>query len=187
MAGRESPAPVVGVPAALALVRDFVNTTDHETNTDDLTTTAELTAYLHRVGLLPWRTRSTPDDLALARQLRQGLRRSLELNHDGSRDAIPPLEEALARLLIRLEWDGDRSRLVPVESGVTGALAGIAVAMNQAVADGTWWRLKICSDDECEWAYYDGSKNRARNWCEYGCGNRAKVRAYRERRRASAR
>jgi predicted RNA-binding Zn ribbon-like protein len=114
------------------------------------------------------------------------LRRSLELNHDGSRDSIPPLEEALARLLIRLEWDGDRSRLEPVESGVTGALTRIAVAMYQAVADGTWWRLKICSDDECEWAYYDASKNRARNWCEYGCGNRAKVRAYRERRRASA-
>ncbi len=187
MAGRESPSPVVGVPTDLALVRDFVNTTDHETGTDDLTTTAQLTAYLNRVGLLPRRSRATTDDLALAHQLRRGLRRSLELNHDGSRETIPPLEEALSRLVIRLEWVGDRSRLVPVDGGVTGALAGIAVAMNQAVAAGNWWRLKICSDDECEWAYYDGSKNRARNWCEYGCGNRAKVRAYRERRRASAR
>ena len=26
----------------------------------------------------------------------------------------------------------------------------------------------------------------ARNWCEYGCGNRIKVRAYRERRRATS-
>ena len=58
--------------------------------------------------------------------------------------------------------------------------------MNEAVADGTWRRLKICADHECDWAYYDASKNRARNWCEYGCGNRAKVRAYRQRQRATS-
>ena len=45
--------------------------------------------------------------------------------------------------------------------------------------------LKICSSDECEWAYYDHSKNRSRHWCEYGCGNRVKTRAYRARRRAA--
>ena len=187
MAGLDTPAPVVGVPEPLALVRDFVNTTDHETSTDELTTTAELTAYLHQAGLLTRQTRSTPDDLRLAHLLRQGLRRSLELNHDADSSAIPALDAALARLPLRLEWEGDRSRLVPVEQGVSGALARIAVAMNEAVAAGTWWRLKICSDDECEWAYYDASKNRARNWCEYGCGNRAKVRAYRERRRSATR
>jgi predicted RNA-binding Zn ribbon-like protein len=185
MAGWERPAPVGDVPAPLAVIRDFVNTTDHETGADDLTTTAQLTAFLYARTLMPRRTRSTPEELALARQLRQGMRRALELNHDGARSEIPMLAASLEQLPLRLEWDGDRSRLVPVGHGVCGALARIALAMHQAVSDGVWWRLKICADDECEWAYFDGSKNRARNWCEYGCGNRAKVRAYRARRRAA--
>ena len=66
------------------MVRDFVNTTDHETGTDELTTKAELSRYLLREGLLPRASRATDDDLALALRLRAGLRRTLELNHDGS-------------------------------------------------------------------------------------------------------
>jgi predicted RNA-binding Zn ribbon-like protein len=186
MDGSDTSAPPVRVPPALTLVRDFVNTTDHELDTDELTTPAQLTEYLYRTGLLSRRSRSTGDDLQLAQQLRQGIRRALELNHDATQAPIPELEAALERLPLRLEWAGDGSRLTPVESGVPGGLARIAVAMNEAVADGTWRRLKICADDECEWAYYDASKNRARNWCEYGCGNRAKVRAYRRRIRAAS-
>ena len=62
-----------------------------------------------------------------------------------------------------------------------GALARIGLAAHEATAEGIWWRLKICASDECEWAYYDHSKNRSRNWCEYGCGNKLKTRAYRAR------
>ncbi len=176
--------PVPPAPADIALVREFVNTTDLETASDDLTTTAELTDYLHRAGLLARRTRSSPDDLTLARELRAGLRRALELNHDGGSRTISGLDDTLARLPLALRWDGEGPRLVPTSGGVTGALAEIALAMHRAAAQGIWWRLKICSSDECEWAYYDASKNRSRNWCEYGCGNRVKVRNYRMRRRA---
>ena len=38
------------VPAAIALVRDFVNTTDHETGTDELTTRAALVRHLTERG-----------------------------------------------------------------------------------------------------------------------------------------
>ena len=69
-------------------------------------------------------------------------------------------------------------------TGVRGALARIGLAAHEAAAEGVWWRLKICSSDECEWAYYDHSKNRSRHYCEYGCGNKLKTRAYRARRRA---
>jgi predicted RNA-binding Zn ribbon-like protein len=62
----------------------------------------------------------------------------------------------------------------------------LLIAVQAAVADGTWKRLKICADDECGWAFFDASKNQSRNWCEWGCGNRAKTRSYRARRRASA-
>jgi predicted RNA-binding Zn ribbon-like protein len=174
------------VPPDIATVRDFVNTTDHELGTDDLTTTAELTACLHRMGLIARRTRSTDDDLALARQLRAGLRRALELNHVGASAPVPELESALDRLPLELRWIGDRVELSPVHDGVPGALTNIAVAMSNAVAEGIWWRLKICSSDECEWAYFDRSKNRSARWCEYGCGDKLKMRAYRARQRAKS-
>ena len=62
-----------------------------------------------------------------------------------------------------------------------GGLARIAIAAHTATTERTWPRLKICAWDECEWAYYDHSKNRSRHWCEYGCGNKVKTRAYRAR------
>ncbi len=177
--------PTPSAPADIALVRDFVNTTDRETATDDLTTPGELAGYLHQAGLLTGPARATRADLALAREMRAGLRRALELNHDGASEPIPALDATLAQLPVALRWDGQQPRLVATRGGVSGALAAVALAMHRATADGTWTRLKICASDECEWAYYDKSKNRSRSWCEYGCGNRIKVRAYRERRRAN--
>ena len=59
------------------------------------------------------------------------------------------------------------------------------MAAHEAAAAGLWWRLKICRYDECEWAYYDHSKNRSRNYCEYNCGNKLKTRAYRARQKAA--
>ena len=75
------------VPRAIAVVRDFVNTTDHETATDDLTTPAELTRYLVAHGLMPRASRATAEDLDVALRLRAALRRALEQNHDGDRAA----------------------------------------------------------------------------------------------------
>jgi predicted RNA-binding Zn ribbon-like protein len=167
-------------------VRDFVNTTDRETGTDDIATPAQLAAYLHALGWLSGDQEATDSDVELAHRLRRGLRRALELNHDDVRTSVPELEAVLSDLPLRLGWSEPEPRLVPAGSGVGGALGRIVAAVTEALAAGTWRRLKICAADDCAWAYYDASKNRARNWCEYGCGNRIKVRAYRERRRASA-
>ena len=90
----------------------------------------------------------------------------------------------LAHLPVRLRWTGDGVVAVPAEDGVAGALARVGLAALEARASEVWWRLKICAFDECEWAYYDHSKNRSRHYCEYGCGNKLKTRAYRARRRA---
>src|ERR671917_17466 len=51
-----------------------------------------------------------------------------------------------------------------------------------AQSEGTWDRLKSCPADNCRWAFYDRSRNRSAVWCNMAvCGNRAKVRSYRER------
>jgi len=170
------------VPRPIAVVRDFVNTTDHETGTDELDSAAGLGRYLLAEGLVDLPVRATGDDLRLAVALRAGLRQALERNHDADAAPLAPLDEPLSELPVALAWTGGEVVLVPAATGVRGALASIAVSAHRAAADGIWWRLKICASDECEWAYYDHSKNRSRNWCEYGCGNKVKTRAYRARR-----
>ena len=48
---------------------------------------------------------------------------------------------------------------------------------------GTWERLKVCRNDECQWAFYDHSRNHSGAWCTMAiCGNRMKGRAFRTRR-----
>jgi predicted RNA-binding Zn ribbon-like protein len=66
---------------------------------------------------------------------------------------------------------------------VTGALGRLLAIVSGAIADGSWERLKACREHSCEWAFYDHTKNRSGAWCTMDvCGNRAKARAYRERR-----
>jgi predicted RNA-binding Zn ribbon-like protein len=46
-------------------------------------------------------------------------------------------------------------------------------------------RLRLCEADDCGWLFIDGSRNRSRRWCDMSdCGNRAKVKRFRERRRS---
>jgi predicted RNA-binding Zn ribbon-like protein len=184
MADIELPTPDVLGP--VAVVRDFVNTTDHETGVDDLTTAPNLARYLWSAGLCARTARADDTDLARAHRLRAGLRRALEANHDVTSTPSPVLRKVLRELPVRLDWSPEGAVLEPAARGVHGALARVALAAHQSSVEGTWKRLKICASDECQWAYYDHSKNKSRNWCEYGCGNKVKTRAYRERRRATA-
>ena len=189
------PLEVPDPPAELLVA--FANSEDHEEGTDDLTTTAELSSWLVGHGLLGRRVRATPEDLQLARELRAAVHTAMVANHDRSvglaADARsssgtpgPTLDDVAAALPLRLVLDADGPGLVPVHGGVRGALSRLLVAVNQAVTAGTWDRLKICSADDCRWAYLDQTKNRSRAWCEWGCGNKAKTRAYRARKRAAA-
>jgi predicted RNA-binding Zn ribbon-like protein len=52
----------------------------------------------------------------------------------------------------------------------------------EAATARTWPRLKVCSADDCQWAFYDRSPTRSGCWCSMQiCGSRAKSRAYRNR------
>lgn len=184
------------VPPAAALLRDFVNTADVESGTDELSDVPALTRWLAGRGLLerdaaereldrsPGGAAPTAADLATARHLREGLRAALAGHHDGSDGPHEELDRLSAQLPLRLAFDGSRPRLVPMAEGGAGALGALLVAVAEAMADGSWERLKACSADTCRWAFYDGSRNRSRTWCAMDvCGNREKTRAYRARRR----
>jgi predicted RNA-binding Zn ribbon-like protein len=57
----------------------------------------------------------------------------------------------------------------------------------EAATLGTWTRLKACSADDCQWAFYDRSPARTGCWCRMQiCGARSKSRAYRRRAAAQA-
>jgi len=177
--------PKPDVPGAVAVVRDFVNTADHETGVDDLANPIDLARYLRSAGLCARSVRADDADVSTAHALRAGLRRALEANHDGTSTPSPVLRKVVRDLPVRMDWSPEGPVLQPAEGGIRGALARIALAAHQCSVEGTWWRLKICASDECQWAYYDHSKNKSRNWCEYGCGNKVKTRAYRARQRAT--
>ena len=171
-------------PRHVELLVEFANSEDHDLGTDDLSTRSGLSRWLADHRALPRRTTATDEDLALARRLREGLHEALVANHDGVGDARP-LAAAAAELPLTLAAMAGRPGLQPVQSGVRGALAQLLVAVNDAVADDTWRRIKICSADDCRWAYFDSTKNRSRHWCEWGCGNKAKTRSYRARKKAA--
>jgi predicted RNA-binding Zn ribbon-like protein len=58
----------------------------------------------------------------------------------------------------------------------------VLAAVAEAMADGSWTRLKACRADDCKWAFIDTARNRTRIWCDMAvCGNREKARRYRNR------
>ena len=88
------------------------------------------------------------------------------------------------RLTLRFGSDG--AELVAAAPDVNGALAALVGIVATSMAEGTWPRMKACREDACGWAFYDRSRNRSSTWCHMSvCGNRAKTRAYRERRRSA--
>ena len=99
-------------------------------------------------------------------------------------DAIETLDTAAreAGLAVRFEAPG-QCRFEPAQRGVRGALGRLLAIVATAMASGTWDRLKACRAEGCQWAFYDSAKNRSRTWCSMAvCGNRTKVRSYRQRR-----
>lgn len=176
--------------APAELLRDFVNTHDVETDTDELGSPAELAMWLRERELISATDRADDDDWALAVNLRAGLRAALRHDHSRPADATAAtgpgteFDAALAALPARVTLVDGTPACEPLSAGATRGLGLLAVAVLRAHASGDWPRLKVCSEDTCQWAFIDSSKNRSRSWCSMRvCGNRTKTRAYRARRR----
>jgi len=163
-------------PGRLRLLEEFVNTLDIETSEDAISFSDGLTSWLGAHGYGP----ST--DVPRAAAAREGLRALLAANAGLPCDqaAIDALNASFAPVSVRLE--PARARLSASGDGLDALLADIFQAAVEAMADGSWPRLKVCRSDDCRWAFYDRSKNRSGAWCTMAvCGSRTKVRAYRER------
>jgi predicted RNA-binding Zn ribbon-like protein len=175
-------------PGQLGLVQDFVNT--FEIGGDEkVGSPAELESWLREVGLL--RSGSvTAIQHKHGLQLREALRRLLIANNDGRPDGadLAVLNAVAGQSGLRPTFLTDgQVRLEPGRDGGWSGLGRLVAAVSDAMNDGTWSRLKVCAEDDCRWAFYDRSKNRSGHWCTMEvCGNRAKARQFRQRRRSAS-
>jgi predicted RNA-binding Zn ribbon-like protein len=181
-------------PAELRAVEALLNTVDERTFSrhgvrhsggDVLTTPTALSRWLAEQGLVRPATKASPDDLAKAIALRDGLRTVMTVTPGQSpqKSALRHLNVVLAGLPVRVEFGLDGTPALDGRStGVRGALGAIVASVAQATARGTWTRMRICAAPDCRWAFYDNSRNGGGRWCSMAvCGNRDKTRRYRER------
>jgi predicted RNA-binding Zn ribbon-like protein len=173
-------------PGSLELVREFVNTLDLEQGTDLLQTAAGLRAWLAERGLITGAAAVDRASWQEAVRVREALRGLARMNSGGAAEAaaLDALEQ-LAReagVGLRFTSEGSMGIAARAADSVRAALGGLLAAVGTAGMNGTWQRLKICPAQDCQWAFYDHSKNRSGRWCQMAeCGNRAKGRSFRTR------
>jgi len=79
-----------------------------------------------------------------------------------------------------------RFQLVPTAKGIDAIGYAIAASFAEFLVEGDPSRLRICSNLDCGWVFYDETRSRTRRWCADPCGNLIKVRQFRERRKQKA-
>ncbi|MEO8897488.1 MAG: CGNR zinc finger domain-containing protein [Candidatus Dormibacter sp.] len=171
-------------PGGLALIQDFVNSAELPGGWDELADLDKTVTWLRAHDL-----EFTPDEAHRRRivETRENLRILLGVNcglplPPGAATRLGKLLDAAA---VHPVVDTDGVHLAATSRGVDGFLASILAGLVESTIDGSFRRLKVCKADDCQWAFYDNSKNGCGAWCSMqGCGSRAKAKAYRERRRA---
>ena len=175
-------------PGPLLLVQSFVNTRDLDEESDLLAETGPAIGWLRQCGLLGPEDTAGADELRGAREFREGIRALLAHHARGSAPAagdLGPLGAVARGAQPRLTIDpAGRVQLGPGSRGrLADGLLGLLLVIRDAQRDGTWPRLKICGNDECQWAFYDRSHSRRGAWCDMAsCGNIIKNRNLRARR-----
>lgn len=162
----------------------FVNSRDLEEGTDAIAAPEELAAWAaEHAGGTPPVLEPPAHERLLA--LRESLRALLRANNGVEAGAgdLGALREAAARSRYRLSLDGEgRLALDPDGEGAGALEARLLLAIERLQAQDAWTRLKACPADDCQWAFFDGSRNRSRTWCSMDeCGNREKTRRYRRK------
>jgi predicted RNA-binding Zn ribbon-like protein len=167
-------------------VQHFVNTNDREGRRDRVATRADLKAWCAGAGLGDFAPTAAEHRRALA--FREALRSILLANNGAplDKDAVALFNDVSQRAQLVVRVEGPSNAALRSEARRVDAVLGRLIAIvYDAMADGTWHRLKACRRDVCQWAFYDRSKNRSSTWCAMDvCGNRVKTTRYWRRRQA---
>ena len=170
-------------PRRLELLQRFVNTHNHDfpSDWDRIGTAEKAEAWLREKGLVPAADRVSDADAARLRALREAIRALLVAHRRAeAADTIRAVSSG-AQLNVVVQPTG-QAVLEAAAGGVDGAVATLLGILHEAQLTGDWQRMKACR--QCEYAFFDRSKNRSAAWCAMSiCGNRTKNRAYYRRRR----
>lgn len=174
-------------PEPLARIQALVNTLDLESGADRLVHVADAEPWLHSQHLLPSGGALTPDDLRTIRALREALRAMLVHNAGGpapTGEQLTPLSQITATATAQLCVNANgRLEVTAADDSLAGRLLSLLLVVSDAQRDGTWSQLKACGNDDCQWAFYDRSRNHGGTWCDMAtCGNKLKNREFRARR-----
>jgi predicted RNA-binding Zn ribbon-like protein len=168
-------------PGRLELLQRFINTDNHDfpAEWDRIGTAAKANAWLKEKGLIRPGDRISAAEAERLRELREALR-ALIVAPNPQAAAIVRAQQATLRVIVD---DAGRAALEPVGGGADAAVATLLSILHEAQLSGDWSRMKACR--QCEYAFFDRSKNRSAAWCSMSiCGNRTKNRAYYRRHRA---
>ncbi len=172
-------------PEPLALVQAFMNThydLEITHGAEVLASPAALGRWLRGNGLIDQATVPDAHDLGRALAAREGLR-ALARRNGHAHEQLEALNEAAAGATVELRFAPDGPGFISA-AGAGGAIGVVLAIAAGAMLDGTWQRLKICPGRDCDWAFYDHSRNQAGRWCSMSiCGGREKARAHYQRRR----
>jgi predicted RNA-binding Zn ribbon-like protein len=169
----------------LGLVQAFVNTLDVLPGTEELRDPNTLRSWLVANGLLREDEPVDGSDLKHALAVREAMRAVIGGNN--GRQVYPvevaTLNEAATASGLRMRFGRDgKPRLEPEATGPVGAMGRLVATLYSAMQDESWDRLKLCTDDNCRWVFFDRSKNHSSRWCSMeSCGNRAKARRFRQK------
>ncbi|MHA3702003.1 CGNR zinc finger domain-containing protein [Jatrophihabitans sp. YIM 134969] len=166
---------------------DFVGTVAERNSTrhEHLRTPVDLDDWLVRAGVVDRHPQADDDDLIRALEVREALYALLVAASDSRplpRAALAAVNRAAANppVTARLAPDGTLTRT----GDVTAALSTVARSALDLVGGDDLARLRWCDDTACTHPFLDRSRAGRRRWCGMaGCGDRAKARAYRARRR----
>lgn len=175
-------------PEPLIRVQALINTVERPAGADRLALASDARPWLIAHGLLAPGAEVIPGDLELIRGVREALRALLVHNAGGPAPAAGEL--AVLRSVAATGTAhpdvgaGGEVWLRTIGETVPARLATLLLIIRDAQRDGSWGRLKACANDECQWAFYDRSRNHGGTWCEMStCGNKLKNRDFRARKR----
>jgi predicted RNA-binding Zn ribbon-like protein len=166
-------------PPRLAPLINLINAHAVGGAPDAFDSTASAAAYLAECGFDASVVRVTPTGLRQLRSLRDALIAVIE--HPDDRSSWATLDAIASRAQLRVRF------LAPGASELTSAASGVQAVVDQtiailhnALADGSWSRVRLCALDLCHSAFYDATRSRTQRWHSYAmCGNRTNVAAYR--------
>jgi predicted RNA-binding Zn ribbon-like protein len=125
--------------------------------------------------------------LNTARRLREAIRRLVVKRKAGMRADVGEINEflAAARSYPQIEWEGHKlPRMVREREQKTPEqfLAPVSEAAAELLVNGDFNLIRKCEDSSCVLWFYDRTKSHRRRWCSMAaCGNRNKVKAFRQR------